>query len=51
VTGTLWKVNPFDQPGVEEGKVYIKQALGNGQAQDSGDGNSPVERLRRGQSE
>jgi glucose-6-phosphate isomerase len=27
VTGALWEVNPFDQPGVEEGKVYIHQAL------------------------
>lgn len=26
-TGALWNVNPFDQPGVEEGKVYIKQSL------------------------
>lgn len=26
-TGTLWGVNPFDQPGVEEGKVYIREAL------------------------
>ncbi len=27
VTGSLWEVNPFDQPGVEEGKVYIKKSL------------------------
>lgn len=26
-TGTLWDVNPFDQPGVEEGKVYTRQTL------------------------
>ncbi len=26
-TGTLWGLNPFDQPGVEEGKIYIRQAL------------------------
>ena len=26
-TGTLWGINPFDQPGVEEGKVYIQEAL------------------------
>ena len=26
-TGTLWGVNPFDQPGVQEGKEYILQAL------------------------
>ena len=27
ITGTLWNVNPFDQPGVEEGKIYIKESL------------------------
>lgn len=27
ITGVLWDLNPFDQPGVEEGKVYIHQAL------------------------
>jgi len=26
-TGTLWDMNPFDQPGVEEGKIYIREAL------------------------
>jgi len=26
-TGTLWGINPFDQPGVEEGKIYIKESL------------------------
>jgi glucose-6-phosphate isomerase len=26
-TGTLWGINPFDQPGVEEGKVYIRESL------------------------
>ena len=26
-TGTLWNVDPFNQPGVEEGKVYIRDAL------------------------
>ena len=26
-TGTLWGVNPFDQPGVEEGKIYIRESL------------------------
>ncbi len=29
-TGTLWELNPFDQPGVEEGKVYIREALSRG---------------------
>lgn len=28
-TGTLWGVNPFDQPGVEEGKVYTRETLSN----------------------
>ena len=27
MTGTLWEVNPFDQPGVEEAKVYIRKSL------------------------
>lgn len=51
-TGALWEVDPFDQPGVEEGKIYIRDAL---RAQteesraDDDDGHSPVERLRRRQ--
>ncbi len=28
--GTAWGVNPFDQPGVEEGKIYIKDSLQRG---------------------
>ncbi|MCC7440766.1 MAG: hypothetical protein IT285_03975 [Bdellovibrionales bacterium] len=32
-TGALMGVNPFDQPGVEEGKVYIRQSL----SRDGGD--------------
>lgn len=52
ITGTLWQVNPFDQPGVEEGKVYIRKSLLNetfGGAQNDAeeDDNSPVNRLRR----
>lgn len=27
LTGTLMKINPFDQPGVEEGKIYTREAL------------------------
>lgn len=27
--GDLMEINPFDQPGVEEGKVYIREKLGN----------------------
>ncbi|MBN22320.1 MAG: hypothetical protein CL678_13645 [Bdellovibrionaceae bacterium] len=26
-TGILWEVDPFNQPGVEEGKVYIREML------------------------
>lgn len=48
VTGTLWNVNPFDQPGVEEGKVYIKKSLSQPEpASEEEDENSPVNRLRR----
>lgn len=49
-TGTLWNVNPFDQPGVEEGKIYIKESLtrlaGDRKNIDDTDDNSPVARLR-----
>ncbi len=55
-TGTLWGVNPFDQPGVEEGKVYIRDSLTQSAEHSSNtssgfadDDNSPVARLRRGQ--
>jgi glucose-6-phosphate isomerase len=49
-TGTYWGVNPFDQPGVEEGKIYIRDALSKA-AQDQNqrsedDDHSPVARLR-----
>ncbi len=48
-TGTLWGVNPFDQPGVEEGKVYIRESLTRLASErlsvDDSD-NSPVARLR-----
>ena len=48
-TGTLWGVNPFDQPGVEEAKIYIRESLSQESrtraAED--DTNSPVARLRR----
>jgi glucose-6-phosphate isomerase len=48
VTGTMWNVNPFDQPGVEEGKVYIKKSLSQTEApSEEDDVNSPVNRLRR----
>ena len=25
--GDVMKLNPFDQPGVEEGKIYIRETL------------------------
>jgi glucose-6-phosphate isomerase len=46
-TGALWGVNPFDQPGVEEGKVYIRQSLSEERATSALDENSAVARLRR----
>jgi glucose-6-phosphate isomerase len=50
-TGTLWGVNPFDQPGVEEGKVYIREALTREKrfGTPEPDENSAVARLRREQ--
>lgn len=47
-TGTLWEVNPFDQPGVEEGKIYIRQALN--QPVKAPEENNAVSRLRPEQS-
>lgn len=52
--GTLLGVNPFDQPGVEEGKVYIREALTQSaksaaDLQDEDD-HSAVNRLRRDRS-
>jgi glucose-6-phosphate isomerase len=51
-TGSLWGINPFDQPGVEEGKIYTREALSKGAGPSPGsedfDDNSPVGRLRRG---
>lgn len=46
-TGSLWEVNPFDQPGVEEGKVYIRDALNQEKPSSQEDENSAVSRLRR----
>lgn len=47
-TGTLWGVNPFDQPGVEEGKVYIRESLRTAPSSSpDDDGHSAVSRLRR----
>lgn len=48
-TGTLLDVNPFDQPGVEEGKVYIRESLSQPlpETVSQEDDNSPVGRLRR----
>ena len=51
-SGALWNVNPFDQPGVEEGKIYIRDSLNEqrsikSQQAAEDNGNSPVDRLRR----
>lgn len=49
-TGTLWGVNAFDQPGVEEGKIYTRDALTHASSDrrvsDTDDDNSAVARLR-----
>jgi glucose-6-phosphate isomerase len=49
ITGTLMGVNPFDQPGVEEGKVYIRESLERVRRdiQDQEESNRAVDRLRR----
>lgn len=50
LTGLLWGVNPYDQPGVEEGKVYIQESLslaGSADSRRDAGENSPVNRLRR----
>jgi glucose-6-phosphate isomerase len=56
MTGALWGVNAFDQPGVEEGKIYTRDALTRqreealaSRAAHDQDENSAVNRLRRGQ--
>jgi glucose-6-phosphate isomerase len=43
-TGALWNVNPFDQPGVEEVKTYIRQSLT--QESHPAEENTAVSRLR-----
>jgi glucose-6-phosphate isomerase len=49
-TGTLWGVDPFDQPGVEEGKIYIRESLtriaSERKTVDDSEENSAVARLR-----
>jgi glucose-6-phosphate isomerase len=52
ITGTLMEINPFDQPGVEEGKVYIRETLarasaGAWQTESDDEANNPALRLRR----
>jgi len=44
--GHLWKINPFDQPGVEEGKNYIRESLNQFRMTREPDRLSDVERLR-----
>ena len=48
LTGILWGINPFDQPGVEEGKVYTRDALtaDKRSREEEADENSPLARLR-----
>lgn len=55
LTGAIWAINPFDQPGVEEGKVYTRESLKRqrddavaARSASDDDENSPVNRLRRG---
>jgi glucose-6-phosphate isomerase len=51
ITGTLWEINPFDQPGVEEGKVYIRDALNQSKRETAEQipwEDTPAGRLRRG---
>lgn len=46
--GDVLKVNPFDQPGVEEGKIYIRESLIQKKAQNANkDPENEVHRLRR----
>jgi glucose-6-phosphate isomerase len=46
-TGTFWGMDPFDQPGVEEGKVYIRDSLLNQDSiQKTDDRESAYDRLR-----
>ena len=47
--GDAMQVNPFDQPGVEEGKIYIRESLmqkKNSAVQAKDDEEDPVHRLR-----
>ncbi len=46
--GEVMGVNPFDQPGVEEGKIYIREKLEQNKRSPSENGNEPdsVHRLR-----
>ena len=50
LTGTLMEIDPFDQPGVEEGKVYIQSALDQQREElaHAEDEESAALRLRRG---
>ena len=44
--GELLQVNPFDQPGVEEGKIYIRETLVQRKSQTSQEQPDEVHRLR-----
>ncbi len=45
-TGTLWGVDPFDQPGVEEGKIYIRESLTRTREESKPDREDAYDRLR-----
>ena len=45
-TGTFWGVDPFDQPGVEEGKVYIRESLLEKNSHREDDRETAYDRLR-----
>lgn len=47
--GTVLGVNPFDQPGVEEGKIYIRETLTKNKEAAQREGESEIHRLRRHQ--
>ena len=45
-TGTRWGMDPFDQPGVEQAKVYIREQLQTGAHSSQVSDEEPVHRLR-----
>jgi glucose-6-phosphate isomerase len=47
--GDVTGVNPFDQPGVEEGKIYIRETLVRNKESNQLASENEVHRLRRHQ--